>query len=283
MTCVFGGRSCNVVRHTPPTSVRHITHTMGYNSPMTTINSQDDFLRALEENPQWRDAVRRQILTEELLQLPVRFDTLAQDMSQVKNDINTLSGRIDSNFNTLSGRIDSNFNTLSGRIDSNFNTLSGRIDSNFNTLSGRIDNAVGYNYQAKVERNLRSIAGQYLHLRNIVILRSSARDVSPEFDNLIQEAVDQGLITEEQSYEVWDTDLIFVGTSRGDATPIYVAAEVSITAGDTDITRAVHRAELVSQATRLPVTPVIICANVDDPRQALAARRNVAIIPHPWP
>ena len=260
---------------------------------MTTINSQDDFIRALEENPQWRDAVRRQILTEELLQLPVMFqvltqrvdtldgkvDVLTQDMSQVKADISTLTNR----FDTDMSQVKADINTLSDRIDSNFNTLSGRIDSNFNTLSGRIDNAVGYNYQAKVERNLRSIAGQYLHLRNIAILRSSARDVSPEFDNLIQEAIDQGLITEEQSYEVWDTDLIFVGTSRGDATPIYVAAEVSVTAGDTDITRAAHRAELVSQATRLPVTPVIICANVDDPRQALATRRNVAVIPHPWP
>ena len=41
---------------------------------MTTINSLDDeFLQAIDANPSWREAVRSQILGEELLQLPVRF------------------------------------------------------------------------------------------------------------------------------------------------------------------------------------------------------------------
>ena len=298
---------------------------------MTTINSQDDFLRALEENPQWRDAIRRHILTEELLQLPARFhvltqrvdtlnqkvdvltqrvdtldqkvDVLTQGMSQVKTDLNTLTGRVDNltgrvdnltgrvdnltgRVDNLTGRVDNltgRVDNLTGRVDNAVNTLTSRIDNAVNTLTGRVDNALGYNYQLKVERNLRSIAGQHLHLRNIAILRSSRPDWSNEFDNLIQEAVDQGLITEEQSYEVWDTDLIFVGTPRGDTTSIYVAAEVSITAGDDDITRAANRAGLIAQATRRPVTPVVICANVDDPRHALATRHNATVIPHPAP
>lgn len=41
---------------------------------MTSINNMDDFLRALEENPQWKEAVRAHILGEEVLQLPVRFN-----------------------------------------------------------------------------------------------------------------------------------------------------------------------------------------------------------------
>ena len=48
---------------------------------MTTINSQEDFLRALSENPEWRAAVRGQILGEELLQLPARFDAFVQQMA----------------------------------------------------------------------------------------------------------------------------------------------------------------------------------------------------------
>ena len=35
-----------------------------------TMNSQDDFLDALRSNPQWRDAVRAQILGDDLMQLP---------------------------------------------------------------------------------------------------------------------------------------------------------------------------------------------------------------------
>ena len=41
---------------------------------MTSFNNQEDFLRALSENRQWREAVRAQILGEELLQLPVKID-----------------------------------------------------------------------------------------------------------------------------------------------------------------------------------------------------------------
>ena len=48
---------------------------------MTTMNSQDDFLRALSENPQWKAAVRAQILGEELLQQPARFDAFVEQMT----------------------------------------------------------------------------------------------------------------------------------------------------------------------------------------------------------
>ena len=49
---------------------------------MTTINTQEELLRALRENPEWRDAVRGQILGEELLQLPARFDAFVQTMNK---------------------------------------------------------------------------------------------------------------------------------------------------------------------------------------------------------
>ena len=45
---------------------------------MTTINSQEDFLRALDENPQWLEAVRSRILGDELKQLPARFDAFVE-------------------------------------------------------------------------------------------------------------------------------------------------------------------------------------------------------------
>ena len=46
---------------------------------MTTINNQDDFLETLGNNPAWREAVRAQILGDELPQFPVRFDAFVQE------------------------------------------------------------------------------------------------------------------------------------------------------------------------------------------------------------
>ena len=54
---------------------------------MTTINSQEDFLRALRENPEWKDAVRALILGEELMRLPVRFDAFVDEQRQVNKRI----------------------------------------------------------------------------------------------------------------------------------------------------------------------------------------------------
>ena len=48
---------------------------------MTTINNTDDLLRALSENPEWRAAVRAQILGDELLQLPARFDAFVAQVT----------------------------------------------------------------------------------------------------------------------------------------------------------------------------------------------------------
>ena len=45
---------------------------------MTTIDSLDDFLQALDANPQWREAVRSRILGDELLQMPVRFNAFVE-------------------------------------------------------------------------------------------------------------------------------------------------------------------------------------------------------------
>ena len=56
---------------------------------MTTINSQEDFLRALRENPEWKEAVRALILGEELLQLPARFNAFADEQRQVNKRVET--------------------------------------------------------------------------------------------------------------------------------------------------------------------------------------------------
>ena len=40
---------------------------------MATINSMQDLTRLLREHPEWRDELRRELLTDELLELPQRF------------------------------------------------------------------------------------------------------------------------------------------------------------------------------------------------------------------
>ena len=49
---------------------------------MVTISTPDDLLRVLRERPEWKEAVRREILTEELMNLPARFDRFVASTEQ---------------------------------------------------------------------------------------------------------------------------------------------------------------------------------------------------------
>ena len=62
---------------------------------MTTINTLDDFLQALDANPSWREAVRARILGEELLQLPVRFEAFAQEQKTWNTNVEARLNRIE--------------------------------------------------------------------------------------------------------------------------------------------------------------------------------------------
>ena len=292
---------------------------------MTTINNQDDFLRALRNNPEWRDAVRSQILGDELLQLPVRFDAfvrdqqqfnkriendiaelktdmvqvkediaelktdmvqvkediaeLKTDMVQVKEDIAELKTDV-AELKTDVAELKTDMNQVKEDI-AELKTDMNQVKTDLRSQTGRIDNALGANYQSKVERNLPSIAGQHLQLRRTTALRSSQPNHDAELADIIERAVDDARITEAEGDEIWLLDLIFTGHDQATGSLTYVAAETSITAGDDDITRAASRAQMLASAIGQPVTAAVISAHIDDARLALAASQSVTPVSHP--
>ena len=58
---------------------------------MTTINNYNDFLEALGNNRQWRDAMRAQILSEDLLQLPVNFEAFTEEQKAQSQKFDTFA------------------------------------------------------------------------------------------------------------------------------------------------------------------------------------------------
>ena len=72
---------------------------------MTIINSQEDFLRALSENPEWRAAVRAQILGDELMQLPVKFDAFVKRVEGFITEQRQFNERTDARFDRMEGDI----------------------------------------------------------------------------------------------------------------------------------------------------------------------------------
>ena len=137
---------------------------------------------------------------------------------------------------------------------------------------------VGYYYELKIEKNIGSIAGRHLQVRRVNVLKGAWTALAPGLMDLIEQSEDDGIITGEQSYELGLTDLIFDGRHKGDASTLHVAAEISITIGDIDITRATERASILRAVINQPVLPAVIGSRIDDTRAATAAANNVTVI-----
>ena len=61
---------------------------------MTTLNTIEDFLRVVREDAEIRAAVRRELLTGELLSLPQRVSGLTEHVSALTERVSTLTERV---------------------------------------------------------------------------------------------------------------------------------------------------------------------------------------------
>ena len=218
---------------------------------MTTINDIADLVRVLEEHPEWLHTLRGLIISDELAQLPRKVDALQEDMTQVKADVAELKADV------------------------------AVLKTDVKQITGRLDNGFGANYERKVADNIGSIAGQHLLMRRPTVLRATGIALDPAIYDLVEQAEDAGRITPEQVNDLLRIDLIFTGRHRPDGAITHVAAELSITIGDDDITRASNRADILAQAINLPVLPAVIGSRIDRQRTALAAEKNVTVILEP--
>ena len=108
-----------------------------YPDSMTTVSTIEDIISAMRDRPEVRDAIRREILTEELLSLPEKLDRLTQRMDDLTVRLDTLTQRMDDltvRLDTLTQRMDD----LTVRLD----TLTQRMDDltvRLDTLTQRMD------------------------------------------------------------------------------------------------------------------------------------------------
>ena len=251
---------------------------------MTTINDISDFARIIREQPEWADTIRSLLLGKELLELPARFaefveltnrnfqlvyerlERLESDMVEVKADLVEVKTGL-AELNTRVSRLETDVSGLKTDVSS--------LRTDMNLVKGKLDNAVGANYELKVTRSIGGVIGT--SYRRVRVLQGLPSGPSPEFMDLVADAEDDGVITDEQCLQIQQLDLVMTGRRKSDGAEVYIAGEVSITVGENDITRAAQRAAMLSAAVGQPVEPVVIATQIDDARMALAATNNVAV------
>ena len=234
---------------------------------MMQIGTIEDLVRVLDEHPEWRDALRSRLLSQELLEMPAQlagfiaatreqFEVIAQQFEAIDRQFEVIAQRfeaIDRQFEAIDKRFDANderFDRLVAEMNARFEQAAAERKS----MRDDIGILKGAHARNMAERRVGLIA-RSLGLRDRRLL--SGADL---FD-LAREAGAPMHSNEIQSYV--EADLVFEAEDdRGGIQ--YVAAEVSYTAHGRDTSRAMRNAALITRFTERPCRPVVASLRIDD-------------------
>ena len=220
---------------------------------MTTINNQDDFLQALRDNPQWRDAVRAQILGEDLLQLPVKFDAFVEEQKAQNEKLDAFVEEQ----RTSHANIDTRLDRMDARLD--------RIDT-------RLD---------RMEGDSGAIKGDFARTRTVQDARNIAYDMGLEFIRTLSSGelreMAGNTLPRDVGRSFRNADLVIEATDG--AGTRYIAMEVSFTADLRDCDRAIRNAGLIESFTGKPAQAAV--ASVRNDREAAEAVESGDVYWHP--
>ena len=221
----------------------------------TPINDFQDILDAIERNPALRDALRRHILTDELLQMPVRLERVEEDIGVIKGDVATLKEDV-STLKEGQARLEGDVATLKegqARLESDVGTLKEDVSR----IGGNVSNLMGSDYESHVAAYIHRSLRRELKINATVL--STQKNRQPLIE-LLDRAEGQGNITPEDNDKLNDVDIVLT-VDGGDE---YILGEISITVQQDDVRRATEWAAILAKATGSRVTPVAI-GTAEDP------------------
>ena len=227
---------------------------------MTPINTFQDILDAMDQNPALRDALRRHILTEELLQLPAAVHQLRADVEELKAG----QARLETDMAEVKSDV-TELKVGQARLE----TTAARLETETSPMGGHVSRLAGSDYQTRITR----LAPR--RLRDFLGVQAAL--VQDNIPNIISNATQQDAITSDEANALELADTVLSGVNA-DGDPVYVLAEISITVQTGDINRAQHRSAILEKATGIPTLPVTFGSAISERGASLAAQEKVTFI-----
>ena len=225
-----------------------------------TVEDVRDLVRLLDERPEWRAEVRRQLLSDEFLAMPEQIAHQRTDIQRIEEQIAEVrlrTERAEEQIAELRLDMERRFRSIEEQIakqrlatEARFEQVEDQIAALTRTVDTLRDD-VGELKGDSLERRYREKAGAYFG----GLLRRTHVLTDDELSEMLDDAVERGVLTENESDEVTWADAVVRGRRRGDRAPVVAVAEVSWGVGVKDVERAVRRADLVARlgVTTLPV------------------------------
>ena len=213
-------------------------------SEMTTINTMEDLIRLLDENPEWLEALRSRLLTRELLEMP---QTLARFIETTNRRFEELEENTNRRFNELEENTNRRFDTLERRSD--------RIERNIQTIRNDMGILKASHARNAAEREAFLIA-QDMGLRYVETLSQE------QVGRMVEENDTSDLPAGDRRSFI-RADLV-IRALDGEDRPCYIAVEISYTANGRDTGRAIRNAGYLTRFTGQPAYPAIAGIRLDD-------------------
>lgn len=133
----------------------------------------------------------------------------------------------------------------------------------------------GSDLEHRLQRKIRPLISQALTLRRAVIVHSPVVDTKREFIERVEDALESGLITDEQDARIEATDFILHAQRRVDRVPVWVAVEASSKVHAYDIERARATADVLRSVFDADAIPVVAGYDIDVPDAERAKAQGV--------
>ena len=205
---------------------------------MTMINTIEDLIRVLDENPQWVDALRIRLLTRELIELPETFAKFAEVVNQ--------------------------------RLT--------RLETDVAGLRDDVGHLKGWALESRMHPKIVPLISQALDVRRAEIMRSPVQEMRPELRATVEDSADSQLISVEQERRVIATDFVMTVRRRGTSSPVWVAVEVSSKIRSEDVSRALETAHILATMFGEESVAVVAGYSIDPQDQQLADESGVVVL-----
>ena len=216
------------------------------------------FLQALREDPEFRNAVRSELLSAELLELPERFAQFAAYVNTFIEEQKAFNTRVES-FIEEQKATNSRFESFieeqkatNSRVES-FIEEQKVFNAEQRAFNARTDVSIGILKGNAARRLLRDHHETILDILRLDFMRTLGRD------DLIRMVRNSGVAAEidfGQRRSFYAADLVIEGIDTAGNTH-YVAAEASFTADRRDTDRALRNAEFLTRFTGQPAHPIV--------------------------
>ena len=145
-------------------------------------------------------------------------------------------------------------------------------------IDGKLGTLTGSQLKHRIHRDIPGTVTRWLRLNRLRVLQSLLVSRSPEFQDLIDDAEELGVITFDEGDHLEQTDIMLSARRRDDQRAVQVAISLFQEIADDDVLLARERADTLSKIMDTPAVAVAIGSNITADQQELAASLGVATI-----